>query len=82
MLLKYTRNLTKDRKFRKTESGTSISSGVVEGSKGRRPMQLMEDEDEVVEHKPLVHNGGRRDSKRSIPAILVSCWAGFIQRGS
>ena len=46
-------------------------ASTVEGAKVRRQMQFMEDEDEVIEHKP-VYNGGRRDSKRSIPALLVS----------
>ena len=42
----------------------------VEGQMGAgRRLNAMEDEDELIEHKPI--NSARRDSKRTIPTISV-----------
>ena len=72
-LQKAYRSANKERKSRKaTETGpvqakaSMVDSGVV---KARR-MQFMEDEDEVIEMKSIA--GGRRDSKKTIPALIVS----------
>lgn len=74
MLQKAFRTANKDgKKFRKTDSGASMTKPTSsEVAMVRRPLQFMEDEDEVIEHKSIVHHGLRRDSKRAIPAIVVS----------
>lgn len=70
-LQKAFRSANKERKVRMfTESANQSKTSVTEGAKVRRPMHPMEDEDEVIEHKSI--GGGRRDSKKTIPALIVS----------
>ncbi len=74
-LQKAYRSANKERKSRKaTETGpVQVKAAITESGivKARsRPIQFMEDEDEVVEMKSIA--GGRRDSKKAIPAIIVS----------
>lgn len=74
-LQKAYRNATKEKKVRKFTESTHVQTkaAVSEGPKVRRPMQFMEDEDEVIEHKSFVgYNVGRRESKKTIPALMVS----------
>ncbi len=66
----------KDRKVRSTvpeassTQATQVSAS--EGVQARRPMNFMEDEDEVIEHKSIAgYHGGRRESKKTIPALTV-----------